>query len=48
MLVHIAMTRMQAQSVNDTGMTFCVVNNHIMTIAKYIDDAYHSLVPVIQ
>src|SRR5580693_4580350 len=42
------MTGMQPESVNDTGMRFRIINDHIMSCTQHINDADHTLISVIQ
>src|SRR5690349_16693680 len=48
MLEYITVTRVKAHAIDNTGMTFGIVNDHIMTAAEHINDAYHTLVTKIE
>jgi hypothetical protein len=42
------MTSVQPKAVNDAGMTFRIIDNDIVPAAQYINQAYHTLVAIIQ
>ena len=47
-LEHITVAGVQPYAVNDTGMAFPIVNDHIMTAAERIYYRYHTLVAIVQ
>src|ERR1043165_4323186 len=48
MLIYIAMTGMQAQTVNNTRMALGIIYNYIMTTTKRIDCTYHALIAIVE
>src|SRR5258707_2152111 len=48
MFEYIAMSRLQAESVDDAGMTFGVIDDDVMTTADGIDGAHYPLITIIE